>query len=427
MKYSRKRKITVVWQVLPLLVAGLPLLSCGQTKSSAEAPSSTARPGAAKIFDAVAAGTLLEQSVAYPVCVEEQRARGLTKSSATFLDFVVDEQGRAGRPSFTLTKNIGLRCEAEVEAAIAEAVARLPRFRPTLRDGRAVPTRVSAAVMLPPENIQKPGPVDKKAAFPGGWRALAKALEYRPSFFTRADTLTMEVAFEVRTDGRVTGARVPAYEAVQRNPASALYALNKVRALPAFQPALRNGKPAVGLAILVDVKCPANAVAEEMVLAGTMPVPAPLPPLPFEAIPLPVTTVAQPPPTSKPGVAPLSAPLVAVPIFSADSTEHVYMFAEQMPALRAGGGVSAIADTLRSRVKKLLGPSVGSDSGKGVVSFVVGPRGGVFKEKTEQSITPAVDAAILAAVRHLPRINPGKQNGRQVAVKMTIPIQLPLR
>jgi Gram-negative bacterial TonB protein C-terminal len=384
-----------------------PLLSSGQ--SSPATNKQTYTNTSVRIYDASVGGTLLEQTVAYPTCVEEQRARGLASGSATFLDFVVNEQGQAGQVSFVLTKGVGTRCAAEVETAIQAAVARLPRFQPTIQNGKAVPTSIRAVVVLPPKELAKPGPVDSEAAFPGGWPALDKALAYTLRKQTPADTIKIPIVFKVRADGRVIEPYITDSKIQQRYPGCAQYALNKVNALPAFEPARRAGKPVVGSkGYFVTVICPAEKTAQQLVYNGQMPVPLPLPPLPFDLVTLPIKEAAP------------------RPAFDSDSS-RIYAFPEQMPEFTSGGGGGAIRDTINRRLSKLLGPSAQSLSGKITVSFVVGPRGGVFEKKIVQGISPNADAAVLAALNNLPRMVPGKQNGQRAAVRLTLQLQLPLR
>ena len=308
-----------------------------------------------------------------------------------------------------MSKGVGLRCAAEIETAIKAAVARLPRFQPKMQDGKAVPTSIRAVVVLPPKELAKPGPVDVETAFPGGWPALSKALAYTAKGRSPADTTKMPVAFKVRADGRVIEAYVTDYKKEQRYLGCAQYALNKVNALPAFEPAKRAGKPVIGSkGYLVTVVCPAEKTAQQLVYNGQMPVPLPLPPLAFELVTLPIIETAP------------------RPAFNPDSS-RIYTFAEQMPEFTTGGGLAALNDTVNRRTSKLLGASAQSLSGKITISFVVGPRGGIFDKKIVQGINPSADAAVLAALDKLPRLVPGKQNGQQAAVRLTLQVRLPPR
>ena len=116
--------------------------------------------------------------------------------------------------------------------------------------------------------------------------------------------------------------------------------------------------------------------------------------------------------------APLWANAQTKPIAAA---EKVYTYVEQMPQLPGGGGMPAIAGHL---MKLLQVPKFREQPSwpRTKVSFVVGSDGIIYKEQVflADSI-PAYRAAMLKAVRALPRFTPGYQKGKPVAVKLTIP------
>ncbi len=102
-------------------------------------------------------------------------------------------------------------------------------------------------------------------------------------------------------------------------------------------------------------------------------------------------------------------------------TKRVYTYVEQMPQLPGGGGRPAIANQL---LKLLQVPTLKEQPSwpRTVVSFVVGPDGKMYDAQVLlASPVPAYSAAMLKAVRALPRFTPGYQSGKPVAVKLTIP------
>lgn len=111
-------------------------------------------------------------------------------------------------------------------------------------------------------------------------------------------------------------------------------------------------------------------------------------------------------------------PMAATP---KPAPEKVYTYVEQMPQLPGGGGERAIASQLMRlfRVPKLKEqPSWPRTK----VSFVVGSDGRIYNEQVflTDSI-PEYSAAMLKAVRALPRLTPGYQEGKPVAVKLMLP------
>ena len=116
--------------------------------------------------------------------------------------------------------------------------------------------------------------------------------------------------------------------------------------------------------------------------------------------------------------APLWANAQTKPIISA---EKVYTYVEQMPQLPGGGEMPAIAGQL---LKLLQVPKLKEQPSwpRTKVSFVVGSDGRIYKEQVVLADSiPAYRAAMLKAVRALPRFTPGYQKGKPVAVKLTIP------
>ncbi|KUG09027.1 energy transducer TonB [Solirubrum puertoriconensis] len=112
-------------------------------------------------------------------------------------------------------------------------------------------------------------------------------------------------------------------------------------------------------------------------------------------------------------------------LFPGTDSARVYSYVEQLPELPTGGGLIALVDTLTNRTARRLGAQLTKQEGIVVVSFVVGPRGGLFLAQIEESLSPVADSAVLAEVRRLPRLQPGRQNGRAVAVRLRPSVVLP--
>lgn len=104
--------------------------------------------------------------------------------------------------------------------------------------------------------------------------------------------------------------------------------------------------------------------------------------------------------------------------------EKVYTFVEQMPQLPGGGGQQAIINEIQKRIRY---PAI--DTSKQMrysgikYTFVVDKTGKVRDvAMVASSDNPAVDQAIVDAVRSLPKLTPGKQEGKEVPVRFTINI-----
>ena len=108
---------------------------------------------------------------------------------------------------------------------------------------------------------------------------------------------------------------------------------------------------------------------------------------------------------------------------AATADPKVYTYAEQMPQLPGGGDAQAIMQYLQSHIKYT--DALAAERKEGVVfaTFTVTEKGEVSGAEIVKGIAPAYDAAVLEAVRALPRFTPGKQDNRAVPVRFTIPVK----
>ncbi|WP_081867765.1 energy transducer TonB [Hymenobacter sp. IS2118] len=93
-----------------------------------------------------------------------------------------------------------------------------------------------------------------------------------------------------------------------------------------------------------------------------------------------------------------------------------------MPELPSGGGMQGIVDAIR---QKIIYPSQALRkplNGKVFVNFTVLASGAVAGVKVFKSLRTDYDAAAVQAVTRLPRLNPGRENGKAVPINMTVPI-----
>lgn len=106
------------------------------------------------------------------------------------------------------------------------------------------------------------------------------------------------------------------------------------------------------------------------------------------------------------------------------SGHKIYTYVEQMPQLGNGGGMPELVQAVQRNIsypKATSGEAV--PTGRAFVTFVVDTDGTVQEAKIVKGLSPAFDAAVVAAVQQLPRFEPGKQAGQLVAVAYTIPVE----
>lgn len=105
-------------------------------------------------------------------------------------------------------------------------------------------------------------------------------------------------------------------------------------------------------------------------------------------------------------------------VAKSDSTS-IFTYVEQEPALPTGGGLARICDALSYQAQRHLTRAGQSAEGTVRISWVVSRQGHPSQLHIEQGLSAAADSAVVAAVRELPALHPGKQNGQAVAVRLT--------
>ena len=110
------------------------------------------------------------------------------------------------------------------------------------------------------------------------------------------------------------------------------------------------------------------------------------------------------------------APEAVVP----DGDDKVYDIVEQQPEFP--GGPSAMAKWLGDNIKYPAEAAKNNIQGRVIVQFVVGSDGTVGGAKIIRGVDPLLDQEALRVINAMPKWTPGKQDGKVVAVKYTIPV-----
>lgn len=104
--------------------------------------------------------------------------------------------------------------------------------------------------------------------------------------------------------------------------------------------------------------------------------------------------------------------------------EKVLLFAEQQPEFN--GGMEAFANYLQKNLKYPSAAARAGVEGKVFVEFTVGTDGSIQGARTVKGIGFGCDEEALRVINLMPRWNPGKQSGRPVRVRFTLPISFQL-
>lgn len=101
-------------------------------------------------------------------------------------------------------------------------------------------------------------------------------------------------------------------------------------------------------------------------------------------------------------------------------TEKVYDVVEEMPSFP--GGQAEMMHYLAQNAKYPQDAYEQVKSGRVLVQFIVEKDGSISNVKIMKSIFPSLDEEAIRLIKGMPRWNPGKQKGKAVRVKYTIPV-----
>ena len=103
-----------------------------------------------------------------------------------------------------------------------------------------------------------------------------------------------------------------------------------------------------------------------------------------------------------------------------DEEQVIFQVVEEMPSFP--GGMRECMMFLGRNIKYPVLAQKAKIEGRVIVQFVVDKDGSISDTKVVRSVSPELDAEALRVVGLMPKWNPGKQRGKAVAVKYTMPI-----
>lgn len=121
-------------------------------------------------------------------------------------------------------------------------------------------------------------------------------------------------------------------------------------------------------------------------------------------------------------VAQVTGPVATGPVAIEEASDEgeIFQVVEQMPEFP--GGMQALMAYLSKNIKY---PSVAQDNGiqgRVLVSFVVNKDGSIVDPEVIKSVDAALDKEAMRVIKAMPKWNPGKQRGKPVRVKYTVPV-----
>lgn len=110
---------------------------------------------------------------------------------------------------------------------------------------------------------------------------------------------------------------------------------------------------------------------------------------------------------------------VIKPTADPDSSK-IFGAAEEMPSFP--GGEKALMQYIKDNTYYPKEMCEGAAQGRVMVGFVINEDGSISDVKVLRSLTPELDEVAVKIVKGMPRWNPGKQNGKAVKTKYTVPV-----
>ena len=109
----------------------------------------------------------------------------------------------------------------------------------------------------------------------------------------------------------------------------------------------------------------------------------------------------------------------------AQKNQQVFDVVEQMPEYP--GGPSALIEYLSQNVKYPEDAKQQKIEGRVLATFVVETDGSVSNVEVVKPAFPSLDAEAVRLLSAMPKWTPGKQNGKVVRVKFTVPINFAMK
>jgi periplasmic protein TonB len=117
--------------------------------------------------------------------------------------------------------------------------------------------------------------------------------------------------------------------------------------------------------------------------------------------------------------APVQAPVIE------EDTEVIFMVVESMPTFP--GGDAALFKYLSDNIKYPVIAQESGIQGRVICQFVVNRDGSIVDIEVVRSVDRSLDAEAVRVIQNMPKWTPGKQRGKTVRVKYTLPVNFRLQ
>lgn len=107
-----------------------------------------------------------------------------------------------------------------------------------------------------------------------------------------------------------------------------------------------------------------------------------------------------------------------------DEEEEIFQVVEEMPEFP--GGMDKLLEYLGKNIKYPSDAKEQGIQGRSIIEFVVNKDGSIVDPKVVHSLHPKCDEEAMRVIKTMPKWKPGKQRGKPVRVKYTVPVQFKL-
>ena len=108
----------------------------------------------------------------------------------------------------------------------------------------------------------------------------------------------------------------------------------------------------------------------------------------------------------------------------AEEQGEIFQVVEEQPMFP--GGMEEMMKFLQQNIKYPIEAQEQGKQGRVIVQFVVNKDGSISNDSVIRSVDPLLDAEALRVVRSMPNWKPGKQRGKEVRVRFTLPVSFRL-
>lgn len=119
------------------------------------------------------------------------------------------------------------------------------------------------------------------------------------------------------------------------------------------------------------------------------------------------------------------APVISAKKEEEEEEQQVFFIVEDMPEFP--GGEMALRTYIASAIKYPVIAQENGIQGRVICQFVVNRDGSIVDVEVVRSVDPSLDKEAIRVIKSMPKWSPGKQRGKPVRVKYTLPVNFKLQ